>query len=160
MDGVSFQIETKGLEGALARLNRLGALNKTELMDGLGRLGQEQTRQRIEVEKTSPAGEKWTQTIEGRKALFVTGAHLARSIDYVSTESDARWGSGWIGARVHQYGATIRPKKARALCFMLGGKKVFAQRVTIPARPYVGLSEANRAEMVKTAERFVDLVAP
>ncbi len=158
MEGVSFRIDTSGLDGLLAKLSSASVLNKHELMDGLGRLGQEQTRKRIEVEKTTPAGASWKPTRDGRGALFVTGAHLARSIDYTSGESEARWGSGWIGARVHQYGATIKPVNAKVLCFMASGGKVFTKSVTIPAREYVGMSEANKAEMVKTAEGFLGKV--
>ena len=75
-------------------------LNKHELMDGLGRLGQMQTRRRLEVEKTSPAGDAWKKTTDGRAALFVGGTHLARSIDYISGETEARWGSG-VDRRAH-----------------------------------------------------------
>jgi phage gpG-like protein len=158
MDGVSFHLETKGLSAVLARLNKAGALDKFELMEGLGRLGQMQTRKRIEVEKTTPHGAAWKPTSEGRGALFVTGTHLARSIDYVASETETRWGSGWIGARVHQFGAVITPKNGEALTFDLSGKQVFARRVTIPARAYVGLSKANEQEMIRTAERFVTKV--
>ncbi len=160
MDGVSFTLETKGLESVLSKLQNASALNKHELMDGLGRLGQQQTKKRIEIEKTTPAGAAWPKTRDGRGALFVTGTHLARSIDYSSGESEARWGSGWIGARVHQFGATIVPKNAKALVFMAGGQKLFRKKATIPARPYVGLSEANKTEMISTAETFLGKVLP
>jgi phage gpG-like protein len=156
MQGVSFQISTSGLEAAIARLNRLSSLNKHELMDGLGRLGQEQTRHRLEVEHQSPEGVAWKKTTDGRAALFVDGTHLARSIDYASGESEARWGSGVVYARIHQFGGVITPVNGKALVFNLGGKKVFAKKVTMPARPYVGLSEANKTEMEKTAESFID----
>ncbi|MBY6244131.1 phage virion morphogenesis protein [Methylosinus sp. Sm6] len=158
MDGVSFRLDVSGLQAALTRLNRLGALEKHELMEGLGRLGQQQTRRRIEVEKTTPAGEAWKPTIEGRGALFVTSTHLWRSIDYAAGETETRWGSGWIAARVHQFGAVIKPVAGQALTFMVGGKQVFAKRVTIPARTYIGLSKANEEQMIRTAERFISMV--
>ena len=41
----------------------------------------------------------------------------------------------------------ITPKTAQALAFTIGGKPVRAKSVTIPARPFVGLSEDNRAEI-------------
>lgn len=157
MEGVSFHIDVQGLQAVLTRLGKASALDKRELMDGLGRLGEEQTRKRIEIEKTSPEGKAWKPTIDGRGALFVTGTHLARSIDYAASENEARWGSGWIGARVHQFGAVITPVNAKALRFDLGGKTVFAKKVTIPARPYVGLSATNAREMEETAARFLDL---
>lgn len=155
VDGVSFRIETRGLEATVAKLARFATGDRHELMQGLGRLGQEQTRRRIEVEKTTPGGAAWPKTRDGRGALFVTGAHLARSIDFTASASEARWGSGWVGARVHQFGATITPKNAKVLAFVAGGKNVFAKRVTIPSREYVGLSAENEREMIETAERFL-----
>jgi phage gpG-like protein len=158
MEGVSFHLTVNGLRGVLTRLNKASALDKHELSEGLGRLGQQQTRRRLEVEKTTPEGKAWKPTIDGRGALFVTGTHLSRSIDYVPGESEARWGSGWIGARVHQFGAVITPKNGEALTFKVGGKQVFARKVTIPARAYVGLSKANEQEMIRVAERFLTKV--
>lgn len=40
-------------------------------------------------------------------------------------------------AATHQYGATITPTKARTLRFKVGKKWVLAQRVEIPARPFI-----------------------
>lgn len=37
-------------------------------------------------------------------------------------------------ARVHEYGATIKPKVAKVLKFQVGGQTVYAKHVTIPAR--------------------------
>jgi len=58
---------------------------------------------------------------------------------------------------VHQFGATIVPKDAKALCFMLGSRVVFAEKVTIPARPYLGFGPADLAavfEVVHTSLRL------
>ncbi len=159
MDGVSFHIDTNGLDALITRLNTLSALETTELMDGLGKRGMEQTRHRLEVEKRTPEGAGWKPNIEGTSTLFSgNGKHLAESINYTFGPNEARWGSGWIGARVHQFGAVIKPVNAQFLAFTLGGKQVFAKAVTIPARKYVGLSAANEIEMIETAERFLRIV--
>jgi len=156
MDGVSISVELRGFEAAELKLQRLEQIVLgAELMDALGRLGQQQTKRRIEVEKTTPDGAAWPRTRDGRGALFVTGAHLDRSIDYEASATEARWGSGFIGARVHQYGAVITPKNAKVLAFVQGGQHFFAKKVTIPSRAYVGMSEANKTEMVDVAARFV-----
>jgi phage gpG-like protein len=156
MTGVAIQFEVAGLDAALARLNRAGSMEFQELLDGLSRMGQQQTQRRIEEEKTSPAGRAWPKTTDGRAALFVSGAHLSRSIDHAATATEARWGSGWIGARVHQFGAVITPKNAKALRFKIGGKSVVTQRALIPPRPYLGVSEDNRQDLEKTAITFVE----
>jgi len=71
-------------------------------------------------------------------------------------------GSNKIYAAVHQFGATIRPRNAPALVFRLATGQmvktkrgarpesalVFAQSVTIPARPYLGLS-ARDADTIR-----------
>lgn len=153
--GIGVEITVNGLEAALSRLARLEEPLKGELLEGLGALGVSQTQRRIASEKTSPQGAAWPVTAEGKGALFRTGAHLYDTMQHVAGADSVRWGTGWKYAPVHQYGAVIKPKNARALFFTLGGKKVFARKVTIPARPFVGLSAANQLEMVKTAERFV-----
>ena len=149
---VTFQ----GLEVARARLSALARIEFHELMDGLARMGQQQTQRRIEEEKTSPDGAKWKPTVDGRAPLFVTGAHLARSIDHSASATEAHWGTGWIGARVHQFGATITPKSAKRLHFQLGGKSVFAKKSVIPARPYLGVSDANARDLERAAATFIE----
>jgi phage gpG-like protein len=155
MDGISFTLEISGLDAALARLRATGHVEFYELLDGLSRQGMDQTRRRIEVEKTSPQGAAWKKTTDGRAALFVTGTHLARSIDHAVSGDAAIWGSGWIGARIHQFGAVIKPVNAKVLAFNIGSKKVFAKKATIPARPYLGVSEQNARELEDTAVKFI-----
>ena len=86
----------------------------------------------------------------------------ARIFRAASTTSPARprraGAPAWIDARIHQFGGVITPVKGKCLAFNLGGKKVFAKKVTIPARPYVGMSEANKTDMVLTAWEFIDKV--
>jgi phage gpG-like protein len=153
---VGVAIQLVGLDAALARLEALGRIEFDELLDGLARMGQQQTQRRIEDEKTTPEGAAWPLTRDGRKALFVTGTHLYRSIDHAASASEARWGTGWIGAKVHQFGAVIRPKDAKALSFTVGGKRVVAKKVTIPARPYLGVSEQNARDLEAAAMAFIE----
>ncbi|MGO8738624.1 phage virion morphogenesis protein [Rhodoblastus sp.] len=153
--GLSISLEVAGLDALIARVGATGKLDFFQLLDSLGRLGVEQTRQRIEVEKTAPDGTPWKETRDGRPALFVTGTHLARSIDHAVSGMQAEWGTGWIGARVHQFGAVIKPVNGKALKFQIGGETVFRKKVEIPARPYVGVSEKNRDELETVAARFV-----
>lgn len=153
--GIAFKLEVSGLDAMLTRLGATGRIEFQELLDGLSRQGMTQTRRRIEVEKTSPEGKAWPKTTDGRSALFVQGNHLYRSIDHAVVGDSAVWGSGWIGARVHQFGAVIKPVNAKRLAFSIGGKKVFAKKVTVPARAYLGVSEANARALEQTAARFI-----
>jgi phage virion morphogenesis protein len=67
-------------------------------------------------------------------------------------------GSNKIYAAVHQFGATITPKTAKALVFRMGGQLVTTQRVTIPARPYLGLSARDEETIMEAAEDALDAV--
>lgn len=150
--GIAFQLEISGLDAALARLNAMGTVAFPRLLDALGRAGMEQTRERLETEKTSPAGVAWPKTTDGRGAMFVSGA-FAESVSHAVVGDAAVWGTGHKGARVHQFGAVIRPVKGKALHFKLGGKSVFAKKVTIPARAYLGVSAENARDLENMAMR-------
>ena len=134
----------------------MGRMEFFELTEALGALGVSQTQKRIEEEKTGPDGEVWPRTRDDRGALFIDGSHLYRSVQYDADATEATWGTGWIGARVHQYGATIVPKNAKALHFVAGGHDVFTRKATIPARPFVGLSEADEVEMEQVGAQFLE----
>lgn len=69
-------------------------------------------------------------------------------------------GSAALYARVHQFGATIVPKSAPYLKFKLpGGPFISTRKVTIPARPFLGVSAQDRLEVEEEiVARFDDLV--
>ena len=67
-------------------------------------------------------------------------------------------GSNKIYAAVHQFGATITPRAGKALHFMMGGQKIVARSVTIPARPYLGLSTRDEETIQEAAEDALDAV--
>lgn len=160
MAGVSITLEVSGIDDALRRLAAIGkAAESEELMDGLGALGVSQTQRRIESEKTTPGGQAWKANREGTSILFRTGSHLRDSIQHaVRGAHEVAWGSGWIGARVHQFGAVIKPVNAKALHFTIGGKHVAVKQVTIPAREYLGVSADNAKEIEETAKSFIEKV--
>lgn len=64
---------------------------------------------------------------------------LARSFQIESVDAYTYdVASDLIYAPVHEYGATIRPRRATYLRFVVGGQVVFTKGpVVIPARPYV-----------------------
>jgi phage virion morphogenesis protein len=65
-------------------------------------------------------------------------------------------GTDRLHARVHQFGATILPKNANALVFSLGGKTVHLADVTIPARPFLGVSETDKTAILEILSDFLD----
>ena len=75
------------------------------------------------------AGEKKKKP--GRVQVLVNTGHLRDTISFSATPSEVHVGSNKLYARIHQ----------------LGGKAGRGRKVTIPARPYLGLSEDDQAEI-------------
>ncbi|AGF75843.1 phage virion morphogenesis protein [Bartonella vinsonii] len=152
------EIYETGLEAALAFLQKGADTSMGALAQGVGRLLQESTRRRIQSEKTSPQGEKWKNNYARTSTLYASGA-LSRSIDMVASPEKVIIGSGLVYARIHQLGGVIRPKNGSTLRFFLKSGKahrfVRARQVTMPARPYLGLSEGNKVEVIKAAEDWL-----
>nr|WP_299152128.1 phage virion morphogenesis protein [uncultured Tateyamaria sp.] len=67
-------------------------------------------------------------------------------------------GSPLSYAAIHHFGGVIKPKKAKALAFKAGGDSVFAKQVTIPARPYMGVSTDNAREIESAIGDFMKAV--
>lgn len=163
--GAAVEIIEQGLSEAIAALDRLTALDRHELMDTLGRTVQLQTRRRITSEKTAPDGTQWPPTWRGGSTLYLTGA-LAQSIDYISSQTEVHVGSPLVYARIHQLGGTVKAKDGKALAFSVpggfrkalpgGSEKAFLKSVTIPARPYLGLSASNIDEAEAVIADFME----
>lgn len=149
MTGVSITVDVSDFARVEALVTRLSTFDASELMSEIGAMGESQTRRRITDEKTSPDGAAWAPNREGTSILMRTGEHLLASIGWSSSGAEAEWGAAWEHAHVHQDGAIITPKAANQLTFMLGGKLVHAKKVTIPARPVVGLSAENAQEILQ-----------
>lgn len=159
-EGVRLKIDVRGLEPALKSLGR--AVKKTQdpkgLFEAIGLALVASTQHRFETE-TGPDGSPWPPSIralaEGGKTLTDTAA-FRNSVSFEATPRSVAVGSDHPGAAVHQFGATIVPVAARALAFSIGGRDVFAKKVTIPARPYLGLDDDDVKEIVALAEDWLD----
>lgn len=154
MSGVGVQIIDRGLDDAIKSASKLVDFEHFELMDVIGRLVQNQTRQRIVSEKEGPDGTAWVANHEGTSTLYASGA-LHDSIDYQSGMDEVEIGSALVYAAIHQFGGVIKPKKAKSLSFMKGNARVYARSVNIPARPYLGLSADNIDEINSVVSDFL-----
>lgn len=108
---------------------------------------------------SSPSGAKWAPVARGGQPLRKTGA-LANSTHADATATGVRVtvGAGLRYALVHQRGAIIRPKSAKALAFRVGKQLVFAKKVVIPARPFLpegALPPKWNVEVEKTVQRVL-----
>lgn len=65
-------------------------------------------------------------------------------------------GTNKIYGAIHQFGGVIRPVRAKALVFRLAFGLVKTRKVTIPARPFLGISAEDEDTIRDVAEVFLD----
>lgn len=146
-----------GFDKALGKAaHKLG--DKQALMESVGDALVSGTLKRFS-DQEDPQGKKWEPSAraaeEGGETLTDTAA-LRKSIDYAATSEKVMVGSNLPYARIHQKGGTIKPKKAKKLVFKgRGGKKVAVDEVTIPARPYLGVSADDMKDVRETISDFL-----
>jgi phage virion morphogenesis protein len=147
---VSFDLkEIDAVKKMLANAALSGA-DRAKLLGSIGVEMEAQTQERFDTQK-SPDGESWKALAQKTMDYYSSKGLLgARSIlvgegmlrDSITSEVQ---GGGWSVlagatmeyAAVHQFGAEIKPKSAPAL-FVPGYGML--KKVTIPARPYLGVS--------------------
>lgn len=146
-----------GFDAALGQAaKKLG--NTQALMESVGEALVSGTLKRFDAEE-DPEGNKWEPSgraaEEGGQTLTSKG-RLRDSIDRVATPDKVMVGSTLAYARIHQEGGTITPKTAKKLVFTgRGGKKVAVDKVTIPARPYLGVSEDDMDDVKAAMTNFL-----
>lgn len=146
-----------GLDKAIAKAgNTLG--HTQALMESVGGALVSGTLKRFDAEE-DPQGNKWAPS--GRAAddggqTLTNRGRLRDSIDRMTTSNKVMVGSNLAYARIHQEGGTITPRNAKKLVFTgRGGKKVAVDKVTIPARPYLGVSEDDMDEVKSVMADFL-----
>lgn len=151
-----------------------GARDLTPLMDQIGTVLVNGAVERIGQTNVTPGGVPWPQSLraqlgggeEGEAGAGSAGptlhdsGTLMRSITEQAAPNQVEVGSNMIYAGVHQTGATIVPKAKGALFFTLAnGEKVTVRSVTIPARPYLGVSDEERLQIEELSVLyFMDLL--
>jgi phage virion morphogenesis protein len=118
-------------------------------------------RRRFDAEQ-APDGTPWKPLSpayragkKGQKILQESGMRggLLGTIVWQLVGSNAvAIGTNKIYAAIHQFGGTVLPRKGDFLVFKLGGRLIFARKVVIPARPFLGLSAADRQTLLDTIE--------
>lgn len=88
-----------------------------------------------------PWGEAWKPPkFRFGQPLRDTG-RLRNSISYQAADEEVTVGTNLKYAAVHQFGAVITPKNKKRLVFEVRGIKIFARKVTIPARPFMPIGK-------------------
>lgn len=163
---IAFTLDDKGFDTGV---QKLGGVLRTGTIRAIGVALVETTMQRFET-GTDPMGQKWAALLPAYAAIkkgpgiLRASLMLQRSVTFATAGSTVTVGSNRIYAAVHQFGATIKPVRAKALAFRLGatgprgGKSsalVFAKSVTIPQRPYLGFGPKDQRAVLDVVSNEV-----
>jgi phage virion morphogenesis protein len=143
----------------------LDSAARSRLLQSIGAEIEEQTKERFETKK-DPEGNSWKALAQKTTAYYASKGGLgARSIlvgegtlrDSITSEvQGGAWavlaGAAMEYAAVHQWGAEIKPKSAAALYVPGYG---YLRKVTIPARPYLGVSSEDAKGIEAAAAAFL-----
>jgi len=142
MAGIHLTIDASALAPLAARVQGMAQLDTRSLMEQLGEYLWHSTRERFKTQ-TAPDGDTWQvlsphtaerKKYNPRKILTESGA-LRNNISHkVLGNTSVQVGSNSVYAAMHQFGGTTSPKS-------------MMPNQPIPARPFLGLSHADRHEI-------------
>lgn len=152
MSSISVRLDGE-VDELLARLQQMSGIDKAGTMNAIAEGLRTSTMERFSSEE-SPEGSKWKPSIratqKGGKTLTESSG-LKNSIKAQADATGAAVGTNLVYAATQQFGAerTIRAKKSRYLRFQIGDRwvSVPSVRVSIPARPFFGISREDEEEI-------------
>ena len=132
MSGVAYSVDLD-LSVAAGALDRLSHDQLHGIVQAIGSLAEDQTKRRIADAKRGPGSEVWpdwsadyARTRRAHHSLLVGEGHLLGSIASYVTGLEAAVGTNLVYGAVHQFGSADG---------------------AIPARPYLGVSDVDAAEI-------------
>lgn len=144
-------------QAALGRLARSGR-DLGPVLRAIGSHLENTTRRRFHT-GASPAGASWKQSLRAKQQDGGTLVDTGRLRDSITSRAQGREvqvGTNVLYAAIHQFGGVIRPKNKQALHFPLpGGGFFIGKKVTIPARPFLGLSAADARAIERIVARHL-----
>ena len=157
MTGVTSYLD---VNAALAGMEHaaIAVAHPTALLRQIGIALRQSTQDRFNA-GTDPQGNPWAPLLpayaavkRGPSILVGSGMSggLQGSISFDTGATTVEVGSNRIYAAVHQFGAVIKPVRAKHLVVRLAGGLRFANSVTIPERPYLGISAGRRNRAGRT----------
>jgi phage virion morphogenesis protein len=161
---VSFDLkEVVAVKKMLANAS-LNSAERTRLLQSIGVEMEAQTQERFDTQK-KPDGNTWEELKQKTQNYYNSQGWSARSIlvgegtlrDSITSEVQGGAWSVLVGAAkeyaaVHQFGAEITPKSAKAL-FVPGYGML--KKVNIPARPYLGVSPDDAKAIEAAVANFL-----
>lgn len=157
MTGIRIDV-TDAIGPALDRLIA-GGEDLSPLMDGIGMKMAENTRWRFR-DGTAPDGVAWLPSRRARDQggqTLVDSGRLRDSIVHALQGRDSvAWGTNILYAAAHQFGVTITPRTPGGrLRFRIGDAWVSAASVTLPARPFLGVSDDDREDIADLVAQYI-----
>ena len=162
MSGVAIDVQINDAE-VIKAFNRLVWImdDTTPVMSAIGTALVASTHQRF-ISQTDPEGAAW-QALDPEYAatkrnsrILTESGRLRDSINSEAGRDEVRVGTNVIYAAIHQFGGTIKPKSASHLVFRIGDRLVMVDSVTLPARPFMGISAEDEAEVAEIVFGFVE----
>ena len=161
MSSINLKVEGD-VQRLMKRLGRIASVDKAGINNAIAEGLRTSTIERFQAEK-SPEGKKWKQSIrareEGGKTLIKSAA-LRSSIRSEASAEGLAVGTNDIRAATHQFGDSriIKAKRKKALRFRVSGRWVSKKevKVTIPARPFLGVSEEDAEEPKKLLSQALE----
>lgn len=132
-----------------AALNRLAGklADRSELNARIAGFLEAITRNRFATQ-SGPGGQRWEPSIRARLTGGLTlrdRGGLEGSITSAHDGETVEVGTNKIYGAMMQLGGTVTPKRAKFLSFVIPGVgRVFAKKVRIPGRPYLGIGEGDQ----------------
>ncbi|MBU1611243.1 MAG: phage virion morphogenesis protein [Proteobacteria bacterium] len=149
---IAVHVDLEAIARLQERIAKLGAMDTRSLMDDLGAEMVSQTKRRIESEKRGPDGTAWpawsdgcAATRHGNQSLLIAGGGLLDDVQHqvASGGNSVEVGSNLVYAAAHQFGLDMSVVSTK-------------RRVSIPARPFLGLSEENISDLSAIVDDFID----
>lgn len=158
----SIQIKVEGEARVIAVLNAiaLSGAERSQLFDEIGFNLVENAQLRF-IDGVSPDGEAWVQSIRAKQQggqTLIDKGQLRSSLTHVIHEDGVEYGTNLPYAAPNHYGATIKAVNAPFLAFKIGSKFVKKKSVTLPARPFVGISQEDELMVVDVFNNFLSRV--
>lgn len=162
MSGAAITIETGPVIDALSRL-LAAAGDLSPALKNIGEYEAQSTKDRI-AQGVTPDGNPFSplnplyaaNEKKGPGILRGDTGRLAEIVYQLAGADSVEVGNDVVYGAVHQFGGIIKAKNGPALIFSLGGHKVAVKSVTIPARPYLGISKEDETEILAIIADHLD----
>lgn len=157
MSGITVEIDMVELAQLLNKA--IKTLNEPKvLFEQMGEVLLDIHRTRFKLQK-APDGTLWKPLSDWYKdskkynqdKILTLRGHLRGTLRYQASDTGVVFGSDRPYAAIHQFGGTVTAKNAKAL--NVQGRPV--KSVTIPARPWLGLSADDEQRLIEIARKHL-----